>query len=184
MAKKKGIRVVLLVEDRMLERFAFAVLNKLGCNSRKIRLIPYPGGTNTKRWVTHKYPEEVKAYRREANNQPNLALLVGTEADELTVQKRCGDLAAALTAKEISPRNLNERIVLWIPKWHVETWILFLSGTNVNENEHYKNRVKYPDLDSVGKEFVRLFRECQKGSVIDALPSLQTAFHETKRLDT
>ncbi|MGA2797002.1 MAG: hypothetical protein ABSE63_05465 [Thermoguttaceae bacterium] len=183
MARKKGIRIVLLVEDRMLERFARAILVKLGFNSRDFRLIPYPVGTNTKQWVTQQYPIEIKTYRQKVNYQPNIALLVGTEADEQTVIQRNNYLSASLQVADIAPRQVQESIVLWVPKWHVETWILFLSGQNVNEDQSYKHDVNNPDFGLVANKFADKYREFQSDSNINVLPSLKNAFQETMRLN-
>ncbi len=183
MAKKKGVRVILLVEDETLERFARTVLRYLGFSKHELRPCPFPVGKNAKQWVTQDYPNQVQAQRREANHQ-RIALLVGTDADELTVQKRCDALAVSLSAANVLKRKVDECIVLWIPKWHVETWILHLSRVHVNENQSYKHeaKAKVPDFDEIGREFVRLFRESQENWAASVLPSLKVAFQETKRL--
>lgn len=182
MARKKGVRVTLLVEDEALERFARSTLAEFGFIRRAVRTVPYPDGKNAKQWVTQKYPGEVRAYRREANHQ-KVALLVGTDADEQTVRQRRDALDAALQETAAPPREAQERIAQWIPKWHVETWILFLSHEEVDESQNYKHAVKKPDFDAVGKEFVRQFRESQGDPDATALPSLRVAFKETERLN-
>lgn len=182
MAKNKGVRVTILVEDQMLARFVRSVLEQIGYCSREIYEYPYPKAENTKAWVARKYPDLVKAHRSKAAYQ-QVALLIGTDADNQSVQKRSNDLQNALSEKGYAPRQVRERIALWIPKWHVETWIRFLSGEQVVESQRYKRETKYSDFNAVGKAFVEKYREFRMNPNLDALPSLITAFQETKRID-
>jgi hypothetical protein len=182
MMRRRGVRVVLLVEDRSLERFAREVLLQLGFHRCEVRVIEYPAGRGSaKQWVEKRYPTEVKAYRREANHQ-QVALLVGTEADEKTVADRFRLLASKLTDAGHAERNDTERIALWVPKWNVETWILHLSGEDVGEEKNYKHKVRRPDYRTVAEAFVKSFRESPDERPA-TLPSLEVAFKETHRLD-
>ena len=185
MVRKRGVRVTVLVEDRALERFAREVLLKLGFHRSKMRFEVHPAGCGSaKHWVERRYPIEVQAYRSKANFQ-QIALLVGTEADEQTVTDRFVHLASELTDADLAGRNDDERIALWIPKWNVETWICHLSGEKVDEQENYKNKAKAkkPDYRTVAEAFITGYRESRGGQAA-ALPSLEAAFEETRRLDS
>ena len=183
MARGRGVRVVLLVEDRALERLAREVLIQLGFHRGELRVIDYPAGRGSaKQWVENRYPEEVQAYRRKANHQ-HVALLVGTEADQQAVADRSRFLASKLTDAELADRNDDERIALWIPKWNVETWILHLSDEDVDEENNYKTRLGDPNYHAIAEVFVTRYREPRSGHAA-ALPSLKVAFEETRRLDS
>jgi hypothetical protein len=182
MVRKKGVRVVVLAEDQALVRFARNALMTLGFSGHEIRLREYSVGKNAKQWVTRNYPEEVRAHRRQARHQ-QVALLVGTDADEQTVAQRRGALEHALAEAGIDRREDHERIVLWIPKRHIETWLLFLAGQDVTEDENCKHRVRDPDFVAAGRSFVDLLRRVRREPATDALPSLRTAFEETRRMD-
>lgn len=180
MPRRKGVQVTLLVEDRALQRFAHEVLMQLGFHRKEVSISPYPVGKGSaKQWVEQRYPIEVRTYRRKARK--GIALLVGVEADEKTARQEFASLAKQLTDAELPARGAKERICIWIPKWHVETWILHLLGADVNENKNYKNDVKKPNYRAVAKAFVDRFRG-EDGTDPKSLPSLQTAFEETKRL--
>jgi hypothetical protein len=138
------------------------------------------GGKNAKQWVTQKYPDEVKAYRR--YNYQQIGLLVGTEADEQTVSTRRELLARSLAEAGLLPREDRERIALWIPKWHVETWLLFLTGHDVTENERYKHRGSAFNFHAASEKFVERFRQFPEEPGKSSLPSLKVAYQETKRL--
>jgi len=182
MPRRRGVRIAVLVEDEALRSFADKVLRSFGFRRREIRLIPYPVGSNAKQWVTREYPGEVRVYRRQANHQ-QVTLLVGTDADEQTVQQRHDALAESLRQAALPPREEHERITLWIPKWHIETWILHLAGQEVSEDKSYKHDVRNPDFAATAEKFVEHFRELKKDPNGETLPSLKRAFQETKRLD-
>ena len=136
MASKRGVRVTLLVEDRMIERFAFAVLQRLGFHRKELFVETYPVGQGSaKKWIDKRYARLVRVHRSKATFQ-KLALLVGTDADELSVTDRGCQLAECLEVEAISPRKNDEAIVHWIPKWHIETWILALLGEEIDEGQN------------------------------------------------
>jgi hypothetical protein len=180
MPKKKGVRITVLVEDEALERFACNVLAMFGVDRRKTYVDPYPVGRNAKQWVAQQYPGKVQLFRRKAGEQ--VALLVGTDADEQTVQQRGNALAAALDQARLPRRADDERIALWIPKWHVETWILALLGQDVNENENYRHAAQGANVSEAAKGFVDRFHSFKQDAASAPLPSLRTAFEETQRL--
>ena len=181
-AKEKGIRITLLVEDEMIERFARRVLEALGYATREMFFLPYPiGKGSNKQWLNQNYAKQVKIFRSKANNQ-KIALLVATDADEMQVLARRRSLEEVLQTADPNARNEKERIALWIPRWNIETWVLALSGEAVNEDKNEKTRVGKSDLRAVAAEFVRQYRELQRGETVDALPSLRVAYVETTRI--
>jgi hypothetical protein len=183
MAQRRGVRVTVLVEDQSLERFAREVLLELGFHRHEMYVIGYPVGRGSaKQWVEKRYPIEVRAYRSKANAQ-QIALLVGTEADEQTVAHRFRYLASKLTDAGLADRNDDERVALWVPKWNVETWILYLSGEDVDEQANYRTKLRNPDYHAVAEDFVSSFRKSPSERSA-ALPSLEVAFKETRRLDS
>ena len=183
MARRRGVRVTVLVEDRALERFVREVLLLLRFQRHEMRFVMHQAGRGSaKQWVEQRYPSEVRAHRKEAHHQ-QIILLVGTEADEQTVADRFRYLASKLTDAGLADRNDNERIALWVPKWNVETWFLHLSGEGVDEKKDYKTKLRNPDYRAVAREFVSRFR-MSPSEHSAALPSLKVAFKETRRLDS
>jgi hypothetical protein len=126
-------------------------------------------------------PQKRSLHRAKAKFQ-NIALLVGTDADEQTVQYRYGRLAQALQHTDLEPRGANERIVLWVPRWNIETWIVHLLGRGVNEDTDYKYQVETDDFEPATNEYVRQYRAFDPATCA-ALPSLKNSFAETKRLE-
>jgi hypothetical protein len=92
MTKSRATLIVLLCEDKRHEQFARRFLVECGVSGRRIRSrIAPPGSGDAKQWVRERYPEEVRAYRERANAINNL-LLVLTDVDHETVEKRRGNL--------------------------------------------------------------------------------------------
>ena len=88
MPTRRGIRVVLLVEDEALECFVRRVLLAFSFQTRDIRVKRAPKGKGSgKDWVTSNYPDEVRTHRSKAYQQ-NIAIVVGIDADEDKVDKR------------------------------------------------------------------------------------------------
>ena len=185
MPNMQGVQVILLVEDEALERFAYRVLLDLGFERRKIRVNRSPKGKGSgKQWVTQRFPVEVQAQRRKAHHL-NVALVIGTDADELTVTQRVRELDTTLEAFGLDKRGPEERICLLIPKWHIETWILHLNGRQVAEDEDYKKDVKVQDvIFRISRDFVERYRDWKHGVTKSILlPAMIAAFEELNRLD-
>ncbi len=178
---RRGVRITILVEDQALERFSREILLKLGYSRRELRVTPYcVGQGSAKDWVGREYLVEVRRMR--SKPYQDLGLVVGTEADEQTVIQRDNRLSTDLQAAGVAPRNGDERIVLWIPKWNVETWLLYFAGDVRDENQNYKNDVKKPDYREVATAFVAEYRKYKQGNTIHTQPSLKMAYKETDRL--
>ena len=82
---KKGIRVAVVVEDQMLERFLRSSLLLLGYHKREIRVEKAPAGDGSgKKWVDNRSVIEVKALRSK-NFQKGKAVLVAVSYTHLTL---------------------------------------------------------------------------------------------------
>lgn len=178
----RGVRFTVLVEDRALERFVRECLYALGVHTREIRFIPFPVGRGSaKHWIDREYPTQVQAHRRRSSE--NIVLIVGTEADELTVERRLQRVANTLEAAGMPARTSQERIAIWVPRWHIETWLLFLIGYEVDESTNLKDRAGEVDIKAAAREFVRRFRRwLHDPSSEPLLPSILSAFEETRRI--
>lgn len=183
MGRKEGVRIVAVVEDRQLEGFVRKTLAAFGFDRNKIRVLrdyPKSGSGSGKHYVDQAYRKEIVTLRQK--RRENKALLLGTEADEQTVDARIQILDDAVSATGRPRRGENERIVYWIPKRHVETWGLHLTGTLVDEATNYKKEATRVDWSEAGRNFVREYQE-SKREQIETLDSLRRAYGETGRLN-
>ncbi len=179
MKRQKGVQVVVIVEDRELERFVRRTLEAFGFNRNKVRVCPdYPKGKSgdAKQYVNKTYEKEIVTFRQKSRE--NRVLLVGTDADQMTVSQRIQVLET-----NVNPvRNSEERIVYWIPRWHVETWGLYFMGNTVDEDTKYKTRAKQIEWKYAGTAFKDEYGR-SKREVVETLDSLKTAYAETQRLE-
>ena len=124
MIKKRATDIVLLCEDKRHEQFARRFLLRRGVPGRRIRsLIAPPGSGDAKLWVRQCYPDEIRAYRTKSNSIHNI-LFVMTDVDNESVVKRSESLENACHDVRLDGLRSGERIVLALPKWAIETWIL------------------------------------------------------------
>lgn len=177
--KKKGIRIVVVVEDRMLERFCRESLLELGYHRKEIRVeVAVAGKGSGKVWVDKAFAEEVKILRQKRNQA--LAVLAGTDVDEMTIPQRIENLRQALLDISEEDREDAERIAYWLPRWSIETWLKRLQGDDVVETASYKGKVKVPNFAELAAEFIRMYRAKEDSRI----PSMDLAFKETARIES
>ncbi len=169
-----------------MECFVRRVLNGLGNQTRIVRVERSPQGKGSaKTWVTKNYIKEVKAHRSKVRHQANIGLVVGSDADNMTVRERREELDAALATAGFPRRQSEEKICLIIPKWNIETWLVHLSGSEVDENsDDYKNErsIKNVDYGTLAEKFIERYRSWKQGNAAETTPpSMIHAFEELKR---
>lgn len=183
MARKRGIRIVIVVEDSMLDRFCRTALLELGYHKREIRVEMAPAGKGSaKQWIDARLPIEVAMIRTKPDQK--LAVLVGSDVDEFDHRDRVRRLTDELGAAELAPRRTDERIAWWLPKWSVETWLLHFAGQEVDEDTRYKYKVKNPDFKNAAHAFVVEYREFRSKKTTETLPALLEAHSETIHIDS
>lgn len=178
---RKGINVVILCEDEYHYGFIKNYMVNLGFSKYKIKPICAPSGKGSgKQFVKDNYAKRVKAYRSRKNNL-SLILVVIIDADEQDISDIKNNLDISLGKEK---RELDENIAIFIPKWHIETWMFYLeTNEEVDENKRYKNKVTITPNEAAKK----LYEIC-KNSLIslpeNAPSSLKIACgQELKRLD-
>ncbi|MBU4263700.1 MAG: hypothetical protein KKC76_17735 [Proteobacteria bacterium] len=177
----KASQIIILCEDKAHELFVKRFL-RMGWDvkPRAIRVPPYPNGKGSgKKHVEDNISLEAEALRR---RPASTILLVIQDADELSV----GQIRSNLDAKLLSPRNDNEPIAYIIPKWHIQTWIAYLDGRNVNEadKDTYKNSYGKLSESKDAHPFIdRLANNCRKNIQLKSPPdSLVAACEEFNRI--
>lgn len=141
---RRRVQLVILCEDIQHRAFAKGLFEARGF--RNIRFLPIPEGRGAAtQYVFEHYPERVKAYRILASrNQYSHALAVFIDADNRTVENRLRELDDKLEENDLEKRQCHEKIGTFIPKKHIETWLMYLmdrvvDGKVVDEETSYKN---------------------------------------------
>jgi len=178
--------VTILAEDKNHQRFVYRFLRERGFPAHQIRSLPLPsnsGGGAGEQWVRRHYSGAVQALRNRAS-KASTALVAVIDADAETVAKREQRLRESLQVSGLSGREHDEAIVHLIPKRNIETWLLFLTGSDVDEESDYK-RSRNPEVwTGMIPSAARTFALHVKGlnrSNLETVPSLAAAIGEAAR---
>lgn len=182
-SSRAQLRGVLIVEDKRTERFFRELLEQLGFDKHKFRIIPLINGRGDARaWVRERYVSEVKLLRQKRYQR--LCLIAVRDGDNVGVASRKADLDSALREAGLDPRQPDERIATPVPTWSIETWLLALLGdTTVDETISRKHDFRY-----TGKQEGQALRDAAQAwrSRVDHVPSVQSLADgnaEMSRLD-
>ncbi len=177
----RGVRVTVLCEDTAHERFVRTHLKEHGVDiSRHYRALPLCGGDGAgDRYVRDQYADAVRALRSRAHDA-NVALVVMTDVDTTSADRRRRQLSDALQEEHEAPRGTSERIVLLLPRRNVETWVVHLNGERVDEERDYKPQ---PQAADVGAAARALREHCRDGGSPCCPDSLLDGCRELQRLD-
>jgi hypothetical protein len=169
-----------LCEDRQQEVFARYFLE--ACGVRPLRVQVNPAGLGSgEQYVRENYPKEVQTFRSKFPAQPDIRLVVMTDADMRSVRERFQQLENTLQETGLPVRQPQDRIGVFIPKRNIETWIHFLKGRAVNEEETHPRLGKEseckPEVETLAKNRRNPLPE-------NAPPSMREACQELPRILT
>ena len=163
----KASRITILCEDLVHEVLVKSFL-KTGWNIGPHVLRPVRCGSKNR--LDERFPEEVRALR---SRSASTILLVVRDADQEetdNIKKRLDGMIAPNT------RSQQANIVYFLPKWHIETWLAYLDGETVDENEKQRYKDNYHAI-AESKEGHRFADDiAYKCSQRTALPSLPPSF--------
>ena len=175
--------VIVLAEDERHQRLVRQYLYKLGRHGHEIRFDPLPNGRGCgAQWVRDKYPKAVTSYRGRSA-RAKTALIVAIDADTGDVGQRLRQLREALDQAGIATRAEGEAIIHLIPKRNVETWVLCLSGRQVDENTDFSRE---GGIDELIKPAAIAFFDWSRPNAVPpghCVPSLLAAIPEVRRLE-
>lgn len=185
---KRIANIVILAEDREQQNLIRRYLERCGQNVRSFRLVDLPArssGGSGEKYVRDKYSEEVKACRSAIGRKTSALLIVMVDADLQPVESRQAQLNTALASASMDPRDMNEPIVVLIPKRHVETWIRALLGNKVDETTDYTiapySRPTSTEIKNAAHELHRWTRpNAQPGET--SPPSLTASLPEWRKI--
>jgi hypothetical protein len=161
MGMSQPTEVILLCEDQQHARFARLLLKLRGVSDRRIRAHISPlGQGDAKKWVNECYPGDLTAYRAKANHINNV-LIVMSDADNNSVLQRAQQLENACDMNKISGRLPHERVIFVIPKWAIETWILSLTGSDIQEDNQITSHHKKLAFAKMTQAVTLLAKSCR-----------------------
>jgi hypothetical protein len=173
---------VIVAEDLRQVNFVRRSLKGIESN-RQVRVVRSPTGSGSgEQFVRQQYSEEVERYRSRSTRR-KAALIVVIDADKNTVTYREQQLENELKSCGQAKRKKSEKIALLIPKRHIESWILCLTGDVIEETTDYKST---KDVDGKVKPAAEAFHDWSRDgySVPDrCVSSLQSGLKEIRRVD-
>jgi len=140
--------IFVLAEDERQKQFIYRFLATAGFNLRQMSVELSPSGHGSaEQWVRENFARLARKCR--ARNARHARLSTGMfmmlDADNRSVRERLGELDAALISEnQPTYDSRTDSIARLIPKWSIETWILFLSSNgaanpSISEDEPYKD---------------------------------------------
>ncbi len=138
----KPTAVILLCEDNLTSILLRSYLERRGIyHGLRVNVSPKGRGA-AENWIIQHYPEQVNAYIKQ-KARTYTWLIVCIDADTGTVPGHIEQLNASLRQsgnQRLRDINFeNEAIARLVPRRNVETWILVLTGTSVNEVDDYSH---------------------------------------------
>lgn len=164
----RNVQIVILCEDRQHEAFARRFLERTGRNRRVQRVERAPGGRGSaEQFVRERYPKEL-AYYRERRHRVEHALIVLVDADRGSVDARVEQLERACQAAGMEHRQSADRVAIFVPARNIETWLAYLAGQSVNEEDGYPRLECERGCQCHVNE---LYKMCQAGALRQPAPS-------------
>jgi hypothetical protein len=173
-------QVIVLGEDERHHTFVRTYLKRLNYRGQ-IRPEKVPVGRGCgEQWVRERYARAVKAFRARAVKVES-ALVVAIDADTGDPKRRLRQFETSLQHAGLAPREDDEAIVHLIPRRNIETWILCLNGSKVDEEEDHSHKNLDDEISGAAETF---FNWSRPNAQIPehCVPSLRTGIEEIRRL--
>lgn len=172
----RRVKIVLLCEDSQQEAFARRFLEGMGWNTRELRVEKSPSASGSaEQWVRERFPVELKIYRQRKAKAAS-GLIVMIDADAREVQDRINEFEEACNATHVPYRTDDDAVAIAVPRRNIETWIHYLNGEQVGEEEAYQKLEKERLCQPAVNNLVRLCKTT--GLAEDAPASLLAACDE------
>ena len=174
----RRVQAVLLCEDLQHEVFVRRFFKKYGWDTRwwRVERAP-PGRGSAEQFVRKQYPVELAVLRKLGRRETALAVMI--DGDERGLAGRHKDLVDACRSAGIEPQVPNERVLVLVPTWSIESWFAYLDGQHVDESKHYPRLTKESDCQ---RHVNALAEMCQQQALRPPAPdSLRAACEEYRR---
>lgn len=174
---KRQTNVVLLCEDQQHEVFLRRFLQKMGWTHRNMTVVLSPSGKGSaEQFVRKRFVKELAEYRR-ARNRVSVTLVVMIDGDQKGPAKRRIELKDACQEQNVAFLKSEERVLIAVPTWRIETWFAYLDGKDVDETKRDYQRLPRPR--ECRRHVDKLTEMCETNALRSpAPPSLASACNE------
>ena len=175
MKLSKKHKYTVLCEDKLTHCFIRRFLLAQGINGRKIFPLPLPADGCGEQYVRMQFPKQLRALRSKSFDSN--VLIVAIDADKKTVQERKLQFNDACNAVEIEARTEDDKLLIFIPKRNIETWIKYFDGDIVDEEHDYAHYLNGHESDcySAADKMAESF---STENFTSELSALQDAYNE------
>ena len=176
----RRVQVVVLCEDRQQAVFVRRLLVEMGWCKRRLRFENAPAGQGSaEQFVRKRFPKELRAYRARRGAVAQ-ALIVMMDGDSRGVRGRVTELDDVCRQEGVEVRHPDERVLVVVPTWNIETWLAYLGGETVDEaNRTYPRLRRESDCQPQVKTLASMCRDRRLRA--PAPPSLESACGEFRR---
>jgi len=140
-----------------------------------------PGRGSAEQYVRERFPAEVALYLSRVKKRRS-ALVAVIDADTKSTTERDREIWRALKSAGQPARKPTDAIALFIPKRHIESWILCLTGDKVNETSDYSKRDDIQARIRLAAEHFFDWSRSGYKTPDCCIPSLHRAFPEFRRI--
>lgn len=168
---RKRIQIVLLCEDRQQRTFLLRFLRKARPSDQLLRVEMCPKTSGSaEQYVRDRFPRELAGQR---SSNVARALIVMLDGDRRGVQGRMAEIDNACRNANTDVRGPNEKVLVLVPTWRIETWLAYLDGETVDETRRDYPRLARPrDCDPHLDVLVEM---CRKNRLRQPAPASLTA---------
>jgi hypothetical protein len=162
---RRFAKLVFLCEDKQHEAFLRRFFEQKGWSSRKFRIERSPHGRGAgEQFVRERFPKELQAIR---TRSVTAKLVVMLDADRSSVSEKIKELHDACLSVSIAACRESDPVAFFVPRRNIETWIAYLTGDIVNEEDVYRKLPRERDC----AEGVKALREmCDAGALRSPAP--------------
>ena len=166
-------------EDKLTHCFIRRFLLAQGISGRKIFPLPLPAAGCGEQYVREKLPKYLQVLR--SKSYDSNVLVVAIDADKKTPLERKSQLNEACGAAQIPVRTETDKMLVFVPKRNLETWVKYFGGEVVDEEQDYAHFLNghesdcYPAAKKMSEQF-------SNESFTTNLAALQDAYGEYTRI--
>lgn len=171
----KNYRYEILCEDKQSYCYIRYFLIAQGINGRHITPCPFPVAGCGEQYVRQEFPRYLKALR--SKNFNSNVLIVAIDSDNKTYNERIEQLNESCDKVSVARRDKKDKLLLFIPKKNIETWIKYFDDGQVDEETDYAHFFSGQESKSrpMAEKMSKKFSEPNASFYLD---SLQNAYKE------
>ena len=179
MKLSKDYKYTVLCEDKLSHCFTRRFLIAQGVNGRKIIMTSLPAAGCGEQYVRQQFPRYLTALRSKSFDSNILVVII--DADAKSCAERRSQFDEMCLDSNVRVCTENDRLLIFIPRRNIETWVKYYSGESVDEETDYAHYLNghesdcYPAADKMSEDF-------SKSEFSSTLTSLQFAYKEYTKL--